>query len=329
MKAIALLSGGLDSTLAIKLIQEQGIEVLAVNFTSPFCCCDGKGSCPKSSVVVAENLGVPLKLIGLGDEYLEIIRAPKHGYGKNLNPCLDCRILILSKAHEYMKETGASFLVTGEVLQQRPMSQNRRAIGVIERESGLAGLILRPLSAKLFDPTIPEKEGWVDRERLLDISGRSRRRQLAMTKELGVSGYSCPAGGCLLTDSIFARKLRDLMESELMDLWSAGVLRHGRYHRISDGFKLIVGRNHQENERLLGLARPECVLLEPVDKGPTALGVGVADQASLEMAGRIYAYYFRKTNGPVDYRQKLPQEKEGRELTAAKAGESEVKKVHI
>ncbi len=329
MKAIALFSNGLDSTLAVKLVQEQGVEVLAVNFTSPFWCCDGEGVCSKSVAVVAERLNVSLKLIGLGDEYFEVIRAPKYGYGKNLNPCIDCRILMLGKAHEYMKESGASFVFTGEVLQQRPMSQTRRAIDIIERESGLAGLILRPLSAKLFIPTIPEKKGWVDRERLLDISGRSRRRQLAMAEEWGVSGYFSPAGGCLLTDQIFACKLRDLMESKLMDSWSAGVLKHGRYHRLSDGFKLIVGRNHQENERLLGLARPECVLLEPVDKGPTALGVGVADDDLLAMAGRIYAYYFRKTDGPVDYRQKLPREKEGRRVTAVKAGESEVKKVRI
>jgi len=236
---------------------------------------------------------------------------------------------MLRKAHEYMKEVGASFVLTGEVLQQRPMSQNKRAIDIIEQESGLAGLILRPLSAKLFSPTIPEQKGWVDREKLLDISGRSRRRQLSLTSELSVSGYSCPAGGCLLTDASFADKVRDLIKSDMFNLWTVSLLRNGRYHRLSDGFKLVVGRKQEENERLLSMARPENVIFEPLDNGPTALGIGTSDSELLSRAGQIFAYYFRQENDPVRYRQRLANQKSGQELSAQGVGEEEVVAVRM
>ncbi|HEY5973898.1 MAG TPA: hypothetical protein VIU41_04085, partial [Geobacteraceae bacterium] len=203
-KALALLSGGLDSTLAVKVMLEQGIEVEALNFTSPFCTCTGKNAgCKSEAVRVAEEFNIPIKVMHKGAEYLEIVRNPRHGYGKALNPCIDCRIFLLRKAKEYMAQSGADFVITGEVLGQRPMSQRRDTLRVIERESGLAGLLLRPLSARHFEPTIPEKEGWVDREKLLAFKGRSRKDQMDLAAELDVTNYPCPAGGCMLTEVSF------------------------------------------------------------------------------------------------------------------------------
>src|SRR6266567_8847193 len=178
-KALALLSGGLDSTLAVKVMLDQGIAVEALNFTSPFCTCTGKNAgCKSEAVRVASEFNIPIKVVHKGVEYLEIVRNPRHGYGKGMNPCIDCRIFLLRKAKEYMAECGADFVITGEVLGQRPMSQRRDTLNVIERESGLEGLLLRPLSARHFEPTIPEKEGWVDRDKLLAIEGRSRKKQM-------------------------------------------------------------------------------------------------------------------------------------------------------
>ncbi|MGB2661131.1 MAG: hypothetical protein WBB86_06095, partial [Candidatus Omnitrophota bacterium] len=211
MKAISLLSGGLDSILATKLIIEQGIEVEAVNFLTVFCNCTSRGKTCLAGKSAADQLGVELKVMEVSKDYFEIIKNPKYGYGRNINPCLDCRVFMFKKAHEYMKETGASFIVTGEVMGSRPMSQRREAMRIIERDSGLGGLLVRPLSAKLFEPSIPEKEGWVDREKFLEIQGRSRKPQIKMAADFGINDYPCPAGGCLLTDVGFARRMRDLM----------------------------------------------------------------------------------------------------------------------
>ncbi|UCE96119.1 MAG: hypothetical protein JSV51_00455, partial [Candidatus Bathyarchaeota archaeon] len=201
MKALALLSGGLDSTLAVKLIQQQGIDVAAINFTSPFCLC-GKGGC--GAAKVAEQLKIPLKTINVGNDYLKILRNPKHGYGKNMNPCIDCRIFMFKRAKEFAKEVGASFIITGEVLNERPMSQRRKALDLIEEEAGLKGQVLRPLSAKLLPATEGERKGWFDRRKLLDIRGRSRKRQIELANEFTLKDYPCPAGGCLLTYKEFA-----------------------------------------------------------------------------------------------------------------------------
>jgi len=195
IKAIGLLSGGLDSIVAARLMLEQGIEVEAVNFVTVFCTCTSKGSTCMASQKAAEQLNVPLKIIDISEEYLEVIRKPKYGYGSGINPCLDCRIFTLKKAKEYMKETGASFIFTGEVLGQRPMSQRREAMNIIERDSGLQGYLVRPLSAKFFPPTIPEKEGALDRNKLLAISGRSRKPQIQMNEEFNIKDYPCSAGG--------------------------------------------------------------------------------------------------------------------------------------
>lgn len=292
MKAIALLSGGLDSTLAVKVVLEEGIEIVALNFFSPFCLCNRKTGCKSIAKKITDEFGIELKVIYLGEEYIEIVKNPGHGYGKNLNPCIDCRILMLRHAKEFMQEIGASFIVTGEVLGQRPMSQYRAALKTIEKESGLEGLILRPLSAKLLPQSIPEKEGWVDRERLLEISGRSRRPQMALAKDYKISDYACPAGGCLLTDRGFANRMRDLMTHSEITLDDIQLLKVGRHFRLSSSCKLIVGRNKEENERLLGLARQGDLCFSPVEaKGPVGIGRGSFDNGNIEKSVSIIARY--------------------------------------
>ena len=292
MKAIALLSGGLDSTLAVKVVLEEGIEIVALNFFSPFCLCNRKTGCKSIAKKITDEFGIELKVIYVGEEYIEILKNPKHGYGKNLNPCIDCRILMLRHAKELMQEIGASFIITGEVLGQRPMSQHRAALKTIEKESGLEGLILRPLSAKLFPLSIPEKEGWVDRERLLEISGRSRRPQMALAKDYKISDYACPAGGCLLTDRGFANRMRDLMTHSEITLDDIQLLKVGRHFRLSSSCKLIVGRNKEENERLLGLAKQGDLYFSPVEAmGPDGIGQGSFDNGNIQKSVSIIARY--------------------------------------
>jgi tRNA U34 2-thiouridine synthase MnmA/TrmU len=296
MKALALLSGGLDSTLAIKVILEHGIEVEAISFVTPFCLCSRGRGCGHAAASASNALGVELSVFDIGAEAIENVKQPKHGYGKNLNPCIDCRILMHRKAKAYMKECHASFIITGEVLGQRPKSQHRTALGTIERESGLEGLILRPLSAGLLPPTIPEKSGWVDRAKLLAISGRSRKPQIALAEQYGLADYPCPAGGCLLTDPEFSQRMRDLMTHSEVTLDEIRLLKVGRHFRLTRGAKIVVGRNEQENMRLTELATPSDLCYEPVDvPGPTAVGRGEFDGGTTEIGARIVARYCDKT----------------------------------
>ena len=292
-KAIALLSGGLDSTLAIKAVLEQGIEVEAINFVTPFCTCSPKSGTCLISKTVADNLGIMLEVKNVSREYLEIIKYPRFGYGKNMNPCIDCRIFMFKKAAERMKISGASFIITGEVLGERPMSQRRDAMNIIERESHLKGLILRPLSAKLLEPSIPEKEGLVDREKLLAIQGRSRKPQLKLAEEWDITDYACPAGGCLLTDKGFARRLRDLMNENIQfTLNDIHLLKIGRHLRLSDKVKAVIGRNESENKKLMTFAEEgDCVIEKNGLTGPlTVLKGEISDEIKL-LAGSITASY--------------------------------------
>ncbi len=305
-KAVALLSGGLDSTLAVRLILEQGIEVHALNFTSAFCTCNsgGKhghavaaggvssGGCRSEAKRVAEEFNIPIKVVAKGLDYIEIVRNPRHGYGKGINPCVDCRIYMFMLAKKYMREIGASFIVTGEVLGQRPMSQRMDAMRVIEREAGLTGLILRPLSAKHFLPTIPEVQGVVDREKLLSFSGRGRKDQIGLAKELDVNDYPCPSGGCLLTDKIFSKKVRDLFEYK-KDLTKKDLelLKAGRHFRFN-GAKVVVGRDESDNVRIRNLKGPEDLLIEPVGfPGPVALISGEFDALVRDFAAGLVVRY--------------------------------------
>jgi tRNA U34 2-thiouridine synthase MnmA/TrmU len=329
-KALSLLSGGLDSILATKLMLEQGIEVEAANFLTTFCTCTRQG-CRHAATQAAETLKVPLKVFNISEEYLEIVKNPRHGYGSNMNPCLDCRIFIFKKAKEYMKECGASFIVTGEVLGERPMSQRRDAIMLIEREAGLKGLVLRPLSAKHFDPTLAEKEGLVDRDKLLDISGRSRKPQMALAEGFGINDYPCPAGGCLLTDPGFAARMRDLLKYGPLDLASVKLLKLGRHFRLSENAKLIVGRDAKENDLIQSQAGDGDICLRIKDgPGPFSVVRGPSDEGVLNLAARIAAYHtkFRDERAVSVACRRLPDRQET-VLNVEPATLAEVDKVRV
>jgi tRNA U34 2-thiouridine synthase MnmA/TrmU len=267
-KAILLLSGGLDSSLALHLMAKQGLDLTVLHFTTIFCTCDKKGAgCGANAYSVCRQLGIQLKIIEMTAEYIPVIRNPKHGYGSGMNPCVDCRILMFSKTKKIMEEIGASFIITGEVLAQRPMSQMRHTLGLIERESGLQGRILRPLSAQHFPPTDAEKQGLVDREQLLDFSGRTRKPQIELAAKLGLTEYPCAAGGCLLTDKNFAARLRDLFKHNIDNLNDIKLLRIGRHFRLSPLVKLIVGRNETDNDQIQRLAQPNDLQIEVLKAG--------------------------------------------------------------
>jgi tRNA-uridine 2-sulfurtransferase len=299
-KAIALLSGGLDSTLAVKMMLDLGIEVEALNFTSPFCTCTGKNSgCKSEAVRVAQEYNIPIKVVHKGLDYLEIVRNPVHGYGKGINPCVDCRIYLLKKAKEYMLESGADFVFTGEVLGQRPMSQRRDTLRVIERESGLEGLLLRPLSARHFEPTIPEKEGWVDRDKLLAIEGRSRSVQMQMAEDLDVKNYPCPAGGCLLTELSFVPKIKDVFDhSEELNLRDFKLLKTGRQFRIGPQSKAIMGRSEVDNNQLERTRQPGEAALTWLDGNtPVAIIIGSQNDDLFNLSARILLRYTKAEPG--------------------------------
>ena len=292
MKAIALLSGGLDSTLAARVVMEQGIELEALNFMTVFCTCTNRGATCLASQKAVETLGIPLKVFNVSEEYLSVVKHPKHGYGRNMNPCIDCRIFMLKKAKTYMAESGASFIVTGEVLGQRPMSQRKDAMRLIEKEAGLEGFILRPLSAKVLQVTVPEKEGWVDREKLLRIQGRSRKPQIELAEQYGVRDYPCPAGGCLLTDPGFAKRMKDLVANRPdFSLNDVHLLKMGRHFRFSRDVKLVVGRNEEENQKIQTFSQEEDILLKVSNlPGPLSLLRGKPDEGDVERAAAITAY---------------------------------------
>lgn len=292
-KALLLLSGGLDSTLAGKLLQELGVEVEAVNFTSPFCRCTPRSLGCSAARRAAQQMGITVKVFSAGAEYLEVIKHPKHGRGSGVNPCIDCRIFMFRRAGEYAKEIGADFVATGEVLGERPMSQRREAMAIIERESGLAGQIVRPLSARLLPPSEPEKSGLVDREKLLAFKGRSRGPQIELAGKLGLEDFLCPAGGCVLADREFAARMRDLMEHcPDFGLREARLLGLGRHFRLPSGTKVIVGRDQSENESLAELRAGEELYLDPIElPGPGALLDAAASEADLTTAARLIATY--------------------------------------
>jgi len=292
MKAIALFSGGLDSMLSAKIMQDLGIEVIALNFASVF-------FARNPAQRYADILGIKLHVIDFTKEHLEMVKKPRFGLGKNMNPCIDCKIFMLTQARKLMDELGASFVVTGEVLGERPMSQRRDALRLIEKNSGLEGLVLRPLSAKLLPPTIPEKEGWVERERLYAIRGRSRRMQLELAQQFGIEEFATPAGGCLLTDPGFSKRLKDLLDHTEPDILDLKLLKYGRHLRLSDSCKLVVGRNESENERLESLVKGKAPVLRLEDfPGPIAVLCGDADETILRTACALVARYSKARDLP-------------------------------
>jgi len=247
IKALGLFSGGLDSILAVKLIQSQGIEVKLVNFTTPF-------FPSKNAKEMAKQLSLKLKEFDVTRDYLKVLRNPKHGYGSFLNPCIDCKIFMLRKAKQYAKKIGAKFIFTGEVLGERPMSQNKNSLVLIEKESGLKGKLLRPLSAQLLPITEAERK-WIDRSKLLDIMGRRRERQIKLAKKFGIKDYPTPSGGCLLTNNEYAAKAKDLIESnKKISINDIKLLKIGRHFRYGKN-KIIVVRNEKENKELLKLKK--------------------------------------------------------------------------
>ena len=293
-KAVALLSGGLDSNLAVRMMLDQGVDVEAVAIKTPFCDFDcGKG-CGHRVKEVADELGVKLKTVYFGEEYLRMLKKPKHGYGSGMNPCIDCREMMYGAAKEHMEKTGADFIITGEVLFQRPMSQNNRALHVIENETGLEGKVLRPLSAKHLPPTDAEKDGLIKRENMGDIKGRSRKGQLALAKHFGVQEPPNAAGGCLLTDPAFSKRVEDVMEhaKDIPSINDIELLKVGRHFRLTRDAKLVVGRNKDENEVVKALVEDADVALEAKDHvGPTCILRGKVDDATIASAASIVLRY--------------------------------------
>ena len=278
------MSGGLDSQLAIRVLQRAGAEVEAVCFSTPFF----DISAAKKA---AEALGVKLHVIDFTDDEISLIEKPPHGFGGAMNPCIDCHALMIRRAGELMERLGYDFVATGEVQGQRPMSQNKQSLGVVEKCSGLKGRLVRPMSAKLLEPTIPEQEGKLDREKLLDISGRARDRQIALAAEFGIVDYPSPAGGCKLTEEGFCRKLKDLQDHEgLGDRRLIELLLVGRRFRLPDGSSVALGRDRDENAVLRAEARG--VRLAPVNvPGPTALVPDLKSDADLGLAAELVCSY--------------------------------------
>ena len=294
VKAVALYSGGLDSTLAILTVLRQGIEVKAVTFLNHFGCdISDKSSCSKDPFSAAEKFGFEVKLCHLSEKFIQIVKNPKFGHGKNMNPCMDCRILMLREAREFMDMTGAEFLITGEVLGQRPMSQRRDALDIIDRETGLRGLILRPLCAKLMKPTVMEEKGIVNRDLLYDFSGRSRKPQMALAREFGLTDYPAPAGGCLLTEPNYSFRLRELLDHDAdPPLEDLALLRFGRHFRMSENCKIIVGRNKDENEALIALDGGKSISLRVESHAsPIVLVRGKATEEIIRTAASLCARY--------------------------------------
>jgi tRNA U34 2-thiouridine synthase MnmA/TrmU len=284
-RAISLLSGGLDSILATWLILQQGVEVIGISFSTPF-------FDTEKAKKAAEFLNIPLEIIDVTDEFIPILLNPRYGYGKNMNPCIDCHAFMIKKAKELLKKYNADFIVTGEVLGERPMSQNKQSLKIVEKYSDTEDILLRPLSAKLLPPTKPEREGLIDRNKLLDIKGRSRKIQLDLAKKIGLKEIPTPAGGCLLTEPNFSRRLKDLIEHQkLISKRDLELLKLGRHFRI-DGVKIIVGRNKEENEKLLELSKPEDIIIKAEEPSPILLiPQSIENEKILEIAGKIAGYY--------------------------------------
>jgi len=286
IRALGLLSGGLDSMLAGAVLRGQGIDVTFICFVTPF-----YGAARAREA--AAQMDLPLKEVDLTEKFEPLLYAPPHGFGKGHNPCIDCHALMIQEAGMVMAAEGYDFVFTGEVLGQRPMSQNRGSLNTVARESGLADLLLRPLSAKLLKTTRPELEGWVDRERLLNFSGRGRTRQIALAAAYGISRYPAPAGGCLLTDPGFALRIKELLRhQERPSRRDLELLKWGRHFRLTGGAKAVVGRTQRDNEAIFGLKAPgdHCLNVEKVP-GPLVLVPGAATDGDLQVAAGLAAAY--------------------------------------
>jgi len=325
VKAIGLLSGGLDSILATEMILKQGIDVTAFNVRSPFCLCKKDGC---AAVDAAKQLNVPLKMVAAGSDYLRMLRKPKHGYGRNMNPCIDCRIFLFKRAKKYAKEIGADIIFTGEVLDERPMSQHYTAMKLIEKEAGLKGKILRPLSARLLPETEMEKKGLVDRSKLLDIQGRSRKPQFKLAEEFNIKDYPCPAGGCLLTYEEYAKKIRDLFTyKKHVSMADIALLRIGRHFRLGQN-KFVVGREETENKLLVSRKTKNEYYFEPLDVvGPITILQGPKTKKAIETAAKLTAFYSDSKSGEV--KVSFGRESLGKSVVVAVPYKAEVDKLRV
>lgn len=308
IKAIGITSGGLDSILSALVLKEQGVEVTWLSFTTPF-------FSSESAQKAARKLNIPILVRDITEPYLEMLKAPPAGYGKNMNPCMDCHALMFELAGAEMEKQGASFLFSGEVAGQRPKSQNKNSLRYVEKNSGYDGYILRPLSAKLLPETLPEKYGWVDREKLLGISGRSRSEQMALAERFGVTDYPSPAGGCFLTDANFSKRLLDLMFiRKQFEKRQLHLLKHGRHFRLDDRHKAIVGKTEADNNEILKYYDRTCDVLirHGSMPGPVVLMSGEAPAGALETAARLCASYTKKTSPdePTDITLTTPSGRE-------------------
>ncbi len=313
-RAVGLFSGGLDSILALRLVADQGLAVTALHMRLPF---EGDAGV-EDLEALAKNLGADAFLLYRPEEeFCRILEKPRHGYGKNANPCLDCKIMLLRRAGALMGKIGAAFVFTGEVQGERPMSQRRRALDLLEKESGLAGRLLRPLSARLLPPTEAEISGLVDREKLKGFSGRGRRPQMALAAELGIAEYPSPAGGCLLTEPVFGRRVFELLEREGCTVEGLRLLAHGRHFRLPGGSRLALGRDADDNDALVRAAATGDLLLDARVSSP--LGVlrhpagGVPD-TDLALAASLVAGYAKPREGPTVTVQVARLTPEGGEL---------------
>jgi len=295
MRAISLFSGGLDSMIAIKLITQQGIKVTAVHIKTGF---SGTKDITETLKQRAKMAGADFKIIDIREDFIQkILFNPKYGYGKNFNPCIDCHGYMFKVAKGVMRELGASFIVTGEVVGQRPMSQRADAL---KQVSALADdkeekLILRPLSAKLLEPTTPEIKGWVDREKLLDISGRNREKQLSLAKEYGWSEYESPGGGCLLTEAHFSNRIREFIKYDDFKVEDIDLLKSGRHFRLLDNAKLVVGRNKEDNEKLQQIISDKYIPIRLPIAGPYSLISKKASKRDRELGAKIAITYAKSS----------------------------------
>ena len=303
-KAVALISGGLDSLLAARVIQAQDIHVEGINFFTGFCVeghthairkKDRNKEKRNNALWVAEQLGIKLHIIDVIEEYKPILLNPKHGYGAHMNPCLDCKIFMVQKAHEWIAENGFDFIITGEVIGQRPMSQRKETMPIIANESGADDRLLRPLCAKNLPETKPECEGWVNRDQLFDFSGRSRKPQMALAKKFGLEDYAQPAGGCcFLTDEQYSHKLADLWQArghKAYEMDDIMLLKVGRHLRPRSNFKVIISREEGEGNFMQGYRKQFISLKTISHAGPLALIDGQVNEADIELAARLVARY--------------------------------------
>ena len=312
VRAISLFSGGLDSICATRVVMAQGVEVLAVKFVSPFFGYDILRDADGYRREIRDKYGIEADVYDISEEYLQMLRTPSHGFGKYFNPCIDCKIFMLERAKTLLDELGASFLITGEVLGQRPMSQRRDTLNVIERDSATRSLLLRPLSAKLMNPTEAELRGWVDREKLLDFSGRGRSRQIALAKSFGINDFPAPAGGCILADPILSTRIARVYQDDFvvtqqnMNVADILLMLIGRQFLLPNEGWLVLGRDEKENDRLEELQEPGDIKLFIEERpGPVALlrrAVELYDNEhtrgeDLEAAAALVTRYAKKSDG--------------------------------